>query len=112
MLTELKIAQELQQDALFLQDWQQANFANLPTTGLLTSYINGKMLACPMPLLKLKMALKQTSVGNHIYLTATDVNSERDIGNFCNHLGYFFVCEKSLTRQNDTIFHLFITKNC
>lgn len=112
MLTELKIAEDLQQDASFLQDWQQANFVNLPSTGVLTGYINAKDLACPMPLLKLKMALKQTSVGNHVYLTATDANSERDIGSFCNHLGYFFTFEKSLDSQNDTIFHLFITKNC
>lgn len=100
------ISPDLLQPA-FIQDWQQANFRVTDDSGLVEQYVDGKGLACPMPLLKLKMALKHTKVGNHVYVTATDPNSQQDIGAFCRHAGHGLI-----THQTDTIFHLFITKNC
>lgn len=44
-----------------------------------------------MPLLKLKMALRSLNIGDCVYLTATDPNSEHDIGAFCRHTGHSLV---------------------
>lgn len=100
----------------FSRDWQIFNqiFAELPSTGQVEQYVNGKQLACPMPLLKLKMALRDTPIGSHIYVTATDPNSQTDIGAFCQHMGYPLLSHAQTTPHGsqDTIFHLLITKNC
>lgn len=108
-------------DADFYQDWSLAQFITLPNTGEVEQYVNGKNLACPMPLLKLKMALKTTAIGNHVYVTATDPNSQHDIGAFCQHAGHTLVssitdsrCSDTTNNSDnsvDTIFHLLITKN-
>lgn len=100
----------------FEQDWGLAQF-NEPLTEnptdtelndlIVAQYVDGKGLACPMPLLKLKMALKQTQMGHAVYVSATDPNSRHDIGAFCRHMGYGL-----FAGQTDTIFHLLITKNC
>ncbi len=107
----------------FAQDWQflthSSDFKlnNVPNTGQVEQYVNGKQLACPMPLLKLKMALRQMAIGNYVYVTATDPNSQKDIGAFCLHAGHTVLA--SLVQpadqgndNKDTIFHLLITKNC
>lgn len=97
----------------FAKDWQTfcQFIETLPTTGTLQHYVNGKQLACPMPLLKLKMALKNTAIGNHVYVTATDPNSQQDIGAFCQHAGHT-LATATTTSSHDTISHLLITKNC
>ncbi|TXR54014.1 sulfurtransferase TusA family protein [Reinekea thalattae] len=41
--------------------------------------IDTKTMRCPMPLLKLKMALSQCQVGTCIELEATDAGSKKDI---------------------------------
>ncbi|ELA08598.1 SirA family protein [Moraxella macacae 0408225] len=97
----LSISQHLQNLADFQHDWQM--FAiNLPNLGMdhlptnllptnplhIEQYVNGKNLTCPMPLLKLKMALKISTIGNAVYLTATDPNSTHDILAFCRHAGH------------------------
>lgn len=94
----------------FLGDWE--NFSqlneNLPTPMHIEQYVNGKQLACPMPLLKLKMALKNTQVGNSVYVTATDPNSTHDIGAFCRHLGYAFSAFMLVNGEN--VFHILVQK--
>ncbi|MDO5651926.1 MAG: sulfurtransferase TusA family protein [Moraxella sp.] len=82
----------------------------LPT---LSAFIDGRGLHCPMPLLKLKIALR--NLGNldtaMIYLVATDKNSATDISTFCqkNHLS--LDTWQSSGDNLDTIFHFIITKN-
>lgn len=95
----------------FLDDWQVflANSNDDLQNIIVQHYVNGKNLACPMPLLKLKMALKTTDIGNWVYLTATDPNSQTDIGAFCQHASLTLVVVK--TRQNDEVFHLLVQKN-
>lgn len=105
----------LQNQADFSQDWQNFShiFSDFPATGQVERYVNGKRLACPMPLLKLKVALRDTQIGNHVYVTATDPNSQTDIGAFCRHMGHRLVSVSQVNDGNqDTIFHLLITKNC
>lgn len=102
----------------FLADWDNFSSFCLEKSTLaenftppihLEHYINGKNLACPMPLLKLKMALKNTQLGNVVYLTATDPNSTHDIGAFCRHLGYPFT--SLATGDNEKIFHILVQKS-
>ena len=80
----------------------------------IAQYVNGKSLACPMPLLKLKMALKNTAIGDSVYLTATDANSCHDIGAFCRHLGYDFssiAVENAMLEPTATVFHILVQKS-
>lgn len=95
----------------FLDDWQVflANSNDDLQNIIVQHYVNGKNLACPMPLLKLKMALKTTDIGNWVYLTATDPNSQTDIGAFCQHASLTLIAVK--TQQNDEVFHLLVQKN-
>ena len=99
----------------FLQDWQNfcqaiddENLTKLSNFGNLQQYVNGKNLACPMPLLKLKMALKTTDDGQSVYVTATDPNSEHDIKSFCQHAKHDVLLVKSLSDM--LIFHIIVKK--
>ena len=125
-MNTITIASNLHNQADFNQDWQLFTpiladeltkaHKDLPLIGMLEQYVNGKGLACPMPLLKLKMAIRSTAIGNHVYVSATDPNSQLDIAAFCQHMGYTLYTGKSTTDMAtpalDTIFHLLITKNC
>ena len=102
----------------FSNDWEnfvQSSLAiswSKPVT--IAQYVNGKSLACPMPLLKLKMALKNTAIGDSVYLTATDANSCHDIGAFCRHLGYDFssiAVENAMLEPTATVFHILVQKS-
>jgi len=46
-------------------------------------FVDGRGLACPMPLLKTKVALRDITVGESLYVVATDSNSQADITAFC-----------------------------
>ena len=60
---------------------------NGQATDAITIYqvIDAQGLACPMPLLKAKMALKHTPQGQAVYLLASDKNSIHDIAAFAKH---------------------------
>lgn len=60
---------------------------NGQATDAITIYqvIDAQGLACPMPLLKAKMALKHTPQGQAVYLLASDKNSVHDIAAFAKH---------------------------
>lgn len=47
------------------------------------SMVDGRGLACPMPLLKTKVALRNVANGDSLYVVATDPNSQADITAFC-----------------------------
>ena len=46
---------------------------------------------CPLPLLKLKIALASKPEGGVIHLITTDPVSLKDIPAFCEHMGHEFV---------------------
>ncbi|WP_394210022.1 sulfurtransferase TusA family protein [Psychrobacter piscatorii] len=46
-------------------------------------FVDGRGLACPMPLLKTKVALRNVAAGDSLYVVATDPNSQADITAFC-----------------------------
>lgn len=50
---------------------------------IIKNTVDGRGLACPMPLLKTKVALREIAVGESLYVVATDPNSQADISAFC-----------------------------
>ncbi|WP_299186197.1 sulfurtransferase TusA family protein [uncultured Psychrobacter sp.] len=88
--------------------------------------VDGRGLACPMPLLKTKVALRSVVSGESLYVVATDPNSQADITAFCHQSrqtndGELLLLtvnqtttgqetDSTLTKTSDTIFHFIITK--
>ncbi|PNK60396.1 sulfurtransferase TusA family protein [Psychrobacter sp. FDAARGOS_221] len=83
----------------------------------IAALVDGRGLACPMPLLKTKVALRTLAEGDSVYVLATDPNSQIDLAAFCQQSGLTLqlntrtdaATEDSL-KKLDTIFHLIITK--
>lgn len=50
---------------------------------IIKDMVDGRGLACPMPLLKTKVALRHVATGESLYVVATDPNSQADITAFC-----------------------------
>ncbi|MES1965679.1 sulfurtransferase TusA family protein [Psychrobacter sp. AH5] len=87
--------------------------------------VDGRGLACPMPLLKTKVALREVAVGESLYVIATDPNSQADITAFCaqsqaSNADSLAILVNTVTdnafitdhtaQAADTIFHFIITK--
>jgi len=86
----------------------------------IAAFVDGRALACPMPLLKTKVALRPLQTGDSVYVLATDPNSCADIAAFCAQslsldLNVSTRTNTAATGSNttpdsDTIFHFIITK--
>ncbi|GAA0308151.1 sulfurtransferase TusA family protein [Psychrobacter aestuarii] len=86
----------------------------------ITALVDGRTLACPMPLLKTKVALRQVAVGDSVYVLATDPNSRADMVAFCAQTPDVRLQVNAQTNTadtgsntasaTDTIFHFIITK--
>ena len=93
------------------------------------SLVDGRGLACPMPLLKTKVALRNVATGESLYVVATDPNSQADIMAFCQQslradalnplllminqataIANESVSTKKSKYSVDTIYHFIITK--
>jgi len=65
----------------------------VPPTYSLSAEVDARGLRCPLPLLKAKQALNQTSVGSYIRVLATDAGSVRDFHAYAdlsgNHIHLF-----------------------
>ncbi|TXD96980.1 sulfurtransferase TusA family protein [Psychrobacter frigidicola] len=100
---------------------------NSPTSTsiiMIRSMVDGRGLACPMPLLKTKVALRDVNIGESLYVVATDPNSQADIMAFCqqtqktanplllivNQTTDGLSNDGSTPHTVDTIFHFIITK--
>lgn len=93
-------------------------FDTLPTHALgddskalppLFAFVDGRRLACPMPLLKTKIALKQLDKGC-VYTISTDPNSAKDLTAFCqkNSLG---LDTWQHEQDGQVLFHFLIDKS-
>ncbi len=111
---------------------QDSDFKKLAddSTLFIKKIVDGRGLACPMPLLKTKVALRDVANGESLYVIATDPNSKADITAFCqntkkvdNIATLFLVVNQTTgnlsddavsttvsTTLFDTIFHFIITK--
>lgn len=101
-------------------EWQQTE-----GSPVIKAVVDGRGLACPMPLLKTKVALRGTLLGESVYVVATDPNSQADIRAFCQQsqsaphaetlkllAATDMGCDDATksTDTTDTIFHFIITK--
>ena len=50
--------------------------------------VDARGLACPLPLLRAKVALNGMNAGQVLYLVATDAGSQRDISRFAELAGH------------------------
>lgn len=68
--------------------------------------VDARGLACPLPLLRAKLALNGMQAGQLLYLSATDAGSKRDIARFAELAGH------SLLRaeERDGEFHYWLRK--
>ena len=98
-------------------------------TLIIKNMVDGRGLACPMPLLKTKVALRSVVAGESLYVVATDPNSQADIMAFCQQslqtdsanplsltINQATVLDSDVARDSqseysaDTIYHFIITK--
>ena len=98
-------------------------------TLIIKNMVDGRGLACPMPLLKTKVALRSVLTGESLYVVATDPNSQADIMAFCQQsvqidannslsltINQATVSDNETESDNyskysvDTIYHFIITK--
>lgn len=81
------------------------------TSPSIAALVDGRGLACPMPLLKTKVALRSITAGDSLYVIATDVNSQADITAFCRQSGLALLTTTSQpSSSTDTYCHFIITK--
>lgn len=89
------------------------NLNNINDLPPIHALVDGRGLACPMPLLKTKLALKALTDGT-VYTLATDQNSAQDLSQFCTKNNHSLAHWQS-DDTNITTFHFLITKiaeNC
>ena len=98
-------------------------------TLIIKNIVDGRGFACPMPLLKTKVALRSLAAGESLYVLATDPNSQADIMAFCQQslktdannplsltVNQATVSDKKVESDDyskysvDTIYHFIITK--
>ena len=74
-------------DVLPADDNNEMNFNDITDLSKpvlnIKNLVDGRGLACPMPLLKTKVALRNVATGESLYVVATDPNSQADIMAFC-----------------------------
>ncbi len=86
---------------------------NPSTPILISQWVDGRGLPCPMPLLKTKVALRRVQPNEALYTIATDPNSQADIRAFCQQspeLTLIWAQKSQPVTASDTIFHFIITK--
>ena len=117
-------------DLLPADDMNSEDKADLSKPALIIkNMVDGRGIACPMPLLKTKVALRNVLAGESLYVVATDPNSQADIMAFCQQslqtdaknllsltINQATVSDNKATSDNyskysvDTIYHFIITK--
>ena len=114
-------------DLLPVDDLDSNNEADAKQAPInIVRFVDGRGLACPMPLLKTKVALRYVATGESLYVVATDANSQADIAAFCRQskqagmTNRLLLTINSVTNQQtasstspqrfDTIYHFIITK--
>lgn len=68
--------------------------------------VDARGLACPLPLLRAKVALNGMNAGQVLYLSATDAGSQRDISRFAELAGHDLL----QTQERDGEFHYWLRK--
>ena len=61
-----------------------------------THHLDTLGLICPEPVMLLHRTIAKAAAGDTIIVLATDPASQRDIANFCAHLGHTLVSSETL----------------
>ncbi|GIU23898.1 sulfurtransferase TusA family protein [Shewanella sp. MBTL60-007] len=61
---------------------------------------------CPLPLVKVKLALKQLSIGDSIRVVLSDPGSRQDVPRYLKKAGYCHIVEQ----DNDSILSITVSK--
>jgi len=77
--------------------------SNLPTP---EHQLDARGLHCPMPLLKLKVALRQVHPGETLRLIASDPASQQDITRYCQVAGLTCTSHPVQTGLNEFVFDI------
>ena len=112
-----------------VEDFNSTDSAEQRKPIIIKNMVDGRGLACPMPLLKTKLALREVAIGESLYVVATDPNSQADIRAFCQQsqqtgtVNPLLLLINQATAANsdktlgaktstavDTIYHFIITK--
>lgn len=93
-------------DLATLTDELTAFTNNLPP---LSALVDGRGLACPLPLLKAKLALKAMSTGT-LYVIASDKNSQTDLAHFCQKNNLSIQTWQTVSETGE-LFHFLIQKS-
>ena len=83
-----------------VEDFNSTDSAEQRKPIIIKNMVDGRGLACPMPLLKTKIALREVAIGESLYVVATDPNSQADIRAFCQQ-----------SQQTDTVNPLLLLIN-
>jgi len=78
----------------------------MTTESITPLVIDTSGLHCPMPLLKLKMALRNHAVGTPIHLISTDPMSQQDIKRYCEIAGLECVQQHNNAEELKFIFNI------
>ncbi len=70
--------------------------------------VDARGLACPMPLLKAKLALNELPIGSVLKVLATDAGSQRDFRSFAKLAGHSLLHE----RLEQTVYTYWLRKEC
>lgn len=89
----------------FCQAWLSAQGLN---SAQMSAMLDTRGLACPMPLLKAKVALRAMNDGEALYLLASDKNSQTDLLAFCQK-NYHSV-QMWTTHERGELYHFVIVK--
>ena len=68
--------------------------------------VDARGLACPLPLLRAKVALNGMNAGQVLYLVATDAGSQRDISRFAELAGHSLL----QAQEREGEFHYWLRK--
>lgn len=74
----------------------------------ITAFFDARGLACPMPLLKAKVTLRQVGAGESLYLLASDKNSQKDLLAYCQKND--LTVHTWISETDAMIFHFLIGK--
>lgn len=75
----------------------------------LSALVDGRGLACPLPLLKAKLALKAIDTGT-LYVIASDKNSQTDLAHFCQKNNLAIQTWQTVSETGE-LFHFLIQKS-
>ncbi|MEO0437269.1 MAG: sulfurtransferase TusA [Pseudomonadota bacterium] len=74
----------------------------MPDSTTAARSLDARGLRCPEPVMLIHKAIRKMSAGETLTVVATDPSTQRDIPQFCRHLGHELVDAKERARNGDS----------